>query len=856
MSTSAQAAQANDAGAKPANEPNVLRDEAGSCRCGVGTTGKRRNLVVCIDGTSNKFGNKNTNIVELYSRLVKTKDQLTFYNSGIGTYAEPSWKSPAYWKQVAMNKLDLALALRFEKILLDAYRWLSQMYEEGDRIFLFGFSRGAYQVRTLAGMIEKVGLIHKGNEAQIPFAFELYARSPNKEPPQSLPDEENDEYMPWRFKSTFARKDVRVHFIGVWDTVSSIGLVRPDKDLPLTTCGMNHVCHFRHALALHERRVKFLPEYSYGGAATPEMDYNAKPLKNRNTKEVWFSGTHSDIGGGNAVNKGLNSYGPALRWMIHESIIAGLALEPFQYQTTTADSKVVTSPSRSLTSVWWLFEILPIKRLSYKDLKDVTRWPHMGASRHVVDGQLIHASVYTDKDRVKLKACLPNEWGVDEGKRPDKTKLEEDLFDKVQENLQPVLNMTEVDESILDHLKMLVEISSSPQGVNSLQEINNAGAKLYSALVTVLSKWFSEPERTNTNLEAIHSMISILKKFPSGALPKKAPNEVPPAITELRKSVSPADRTLAEQFLRAFTVYGQLLCIQSLTSGDINSVAFSPDGKHIASGSSDHNIHIWDSKTGKELQVFRGHTELVLSVAYSPDGKRIASGSWDGTTRIWNSETGEQLQVLRGHTDVVRSVAFSSPDGKYIVSGSDDRTIRVWDSETGGEQKVLRGHSGEVNSVACSPDGKKIVSGSDDQTIRIWNLETGKRLHVLQGDTDWVKSVAFSPDGNSIVSGSRDETVCIWDAGTGEEVGAPLEGHTNWVWSVAYSPTGEHSIASGSSDRTVRLWSAETRELLCVFEGRTGPVYSVAFSPDGKQIASGSQDGTIRLWDVSMGGVR
>ncbi|KAF9060378.1 WD40-repeat-containing domain protein [Rhodocollybia butyracea] len=845
--------QADDPGAKPANEHTVLKDATGSCRCGpVGTSGKRRNLVVCIDGTSNKFGAKNTNIVELYSRLVKSKDQLTFYNSGIGTYAKPSWRSWGYWKQVIMNKLDLAFALRFENILLDAYRWLSEIYEDGDRIFLFGFSRGAYQVRALAGMIEKVGLIHKGNQAQISFAYELYARSTDEQPVYE-PPEDDVEYMPWRFKTTFARESVRVHFVGVWDTVSSVGLVRADKDLPLTTCGMNHVCHFRHALALDERRVKFLPEYSYGGAAKPESESkkssSSESAKMRNTKEVWFPGTHSDIGGGNAVNKGLNSYGPALRWMIHEGITAGLALKPFQYKSTA--ERTDRSPSRandSLTWVWWLFEILPIKRLSYKDLKDITYRPHMGASRQVVDGQLIHASAYNMKEKSEFKACLPTEWAVDGNKRPVDTSLvEADLFDKVQENLQPVLTMTEVNQGILDHLKMLVEISSSPQGVNSLQEVNNSAAELYSALVTLLSKWVSEPERPILNLEAIHSMISILQKFPPGVVPKKSPSEVSPAITELRKSVSSADWTLAEQFLRAFTIYGQLLCIQSPTSGTIYSVAFSPDGKHIASGSSDRNIHIWDSKTGEELQVFQGHTWEVVSVAYSPDGKHIVSGSMDKTICIWNSETGEELRVLQGHASHVTSVAFSSPDGKYIVSGSYDNTIRIWGSETGGEQRVLRGHTDWVRSVACSLDGKKIVSGSIDKTIRIWNLKTGEELHVLQGHSDLVISAAFSPDGSHIVSGSTDDTVRIWDAGTGKEV--------DWVRSVAYSPTGKH-IASGSWDGTVRLWSAETRELLCVFEGHTDYVFSVVFSPDGKQIASGSQDGTIRLWDVEMGRVR
>ncbi|EPQ55051.1 hypothetical protein GLOTRDRAFT_41937, partial [Gloeophyllum trabeum ATCC 11539] len=256
-----------------------------------------RNLVVCIDGTANKFDTKNTNVVQLYSFLVKDKYQLTYYNSGIGTYATPSFKSWSWWKQVVGHKIDLAIAWRFERIIIGAYQWLSEQYQAGDRIYLFGFSRGAYQVRALSAMIDKVGLIHKGNQAQIPFAYELYASidESNRDPdPSSVP-------MDRHFKETFSR-DVRVHFVGAWDTVSSVGFFR-GKDAPFTACGMKHVCHFRHALALDERRVKFQPEYAYGGVHRVQVQ---EPLtepaeteshKNRvpHTKEVWFAGTHSDM---------------------------------------------------------------------------------------------------------------------------------------------------------------------------------------------------------------------------------------------------------------------------------------------------------------------------------------------------------------------------------------------------------------------------------------------------------------------------------------------------------------------------------------------------------------------------------
>ncbi|KAE9383221.1 WD40 repeat-like protein [Gymnopus androsaceus JB14] len=169
----------------------------------------------------------------------------------------------------------------------------------------------------------------------------------------------------------------------------------------------------------------------------------------------------------------------------------------------------------------------------------------------------------------------------------------------------------------------------------------------------------------------------------------------------------------------------------------------------------------------------------VDSVAYSPDGKQIVSGSRDKTVRIWSAETGLPIgEPLRGHTNSVLSVVYS-PDGKQIVSGSADKTVRIWSAETGlpiGE--LLREHMDSVMSVAYSPDGKQIVSGSTDKTVRIWNAETGLAIgEPLKGHTDLVLSVAYSPDGKHIISGSTDKTVRIWSAETGLAIGEPLGSH-------------------------------------------------------------------------------
>ena len=166
-------------------------------------------------------------------------------------------------------------------------------------------------------------------------------------------------------------------------------------------------------------------------------------------------------------------------------------------------------------------------------------------------------------------------------------------------------------------------------------------------------------------------------------------------------------------------------------------------------------------KEYKLLQTLEGHSRTVNSVAYSPNGKRIISGSDDRTIKIWDANTGECLQTLKGHSDYVKSVAYS-PDGTKIISGSYDNTVKIWDANTGQCIKTLKGHSGRVNSVAYSPDGKRIISGSDDNTIKIWDANTGECLKTFEGHLDIIWSVAYSPDGTKIVSGSEDKTIKIW----------------------------------------------------------------------------------------------
>jgi WD40 repeat protein len=292
-----------------------------------------------------------------------------------------------------------------------------------------------------------------------------------------------------------------------------------------------------------------------------------------------------------------------------------------------------------------------------------------------------------------------------------------------------------------------------------------------------------------------------------------------------------------------------------------NRVSFSPDGKTLASASSDKTVKLWEVGTGKELKTLNGHQSLVFSVSFSPDGKTLASASSDKTVKLWDVGTGKELKTLKGHQDMVWSVSYS-PDGKTLASASFDGTVKLWDVATGKELKTLKGHQDRVWGVSFSPDGKTLASASQDATVKLWDMATGKELKTLNEHRDWVISVSFSPDGKTLASASSDKTVKLWDVGTSKEL-KTLKGHQDQVNSVSFSPDGK-TLASGSADKTVRIWAVKalwdnlwdngkeppiSQPLL----GHEAPVWAVAFSPDGNQIVSGGKDRTLRLWDGNTG---
>ncbi|MCV2441286.1 WD40 repeat domain-containing protein [Paucibacter sp. DJ2R-2] len=308
--------------------------------------------------------------------------------------------------------------------------------------------------------------------------------------------------------------------------------------------------------------------------------------------------------------------------------------------------------------------------------------------------------------------------------------------------------------------------------------------------------------------------------------------------------------------------------------GAVQSLAFSADGRTMVSGSADGYLRLWDAKSGRPVggQIGeRKHYRWAMpwmftskgrrhwsgespsnAVAFSPDARSVASGSSDWTLRIWDVQTGQPIgEPMRGHEGEVRSVAFS-PDGRLVVSGSDDKTLQLWDAKTGKPiGDPMRGHESRVIGVAFSPDGQRLVSGGADASVCIWNARTRQLIgEPIQGLRARVNSLAFSPDRKQVLFADHDKTLRIWDVRTGQPIGEPMRGHDQKVTSVAFSPDGQR-VVSGSVVGTLLLWDAKTgRSLGEPMRGHEDSVLSVSFSQDGQRVVSASYDNTLRLWDV------
>lgn len=288
-------------------------------------------------------------------------------------------------------------------------------------------------------------------------------------------------------------------------------------------------------------------------------------------------------------------------------------------------------------------------------------------------------------------------------------------------------------------------------------------------------------------------------------------------------------------------------------SGEVHSLAFSPSGKTLASGSSDKTIKLWQISMAWEIRTLGGwlskHSDKVEALAFSPNGKMLASGSSDCTIKLWEIRTGKQRCTLTDHSGVVFSLAFSG-DSLTLASGSGDHQIKLWNPDTGRLKCNLSGHANWVRYLTFSPDGKTLVSGSCDDTIKQWDVLTGIEKQTLTGHSFSVFAITISPDGQTIASASQDYTIKLWTLASGKPK-YTLKGHTNTVCAIAFSPDGK-ILASASWDNTIKLWDAGTGKQLCSLTNDSHRIYAIAFSPNGRTLASGGEDKVIKIWRVKI----
>jgi uncharacterized protein (DUF2235 family) len=354
-----------------------------------------KNIVVCCDGTGNEFGGTNSNVVKLYQTLVADQRQTVYYHPGIGTMAAPT-VATKLGKQIKMLWAQ-AFGAGLEESTGDGYKFLMDNFEEGDSVYLFGFSRGAYTARVLAAMLHMFGLLRKGNDVQFRYIWKMTKHK--------LSDYDFD--VAAEFKETFSR-NCKVHFVGVWDTVSSVGWIYDPIKLPYTRNNPD-IAIARHALSIDERRCMF--RQNLLGDARGGQDI----------KQIWFAGVHSDVGGGYPESEsGLAKV--SLDWMIREAKAAGLivsaerqalilgqrhgtgsALEkvaPFITENANAD------PHESLTGGWWFLEIWPRRRWDVSVSPAKYRWEFfpMGRRRHIPPSSIVHPSVI---ERMKSSGYSP-----------------------------------------------------------------------------------------------------------------------------------------------------------------------------------------------------------------------------------------------------------------------------------------------------------------------------------------------------------------------------------------------------------------------------------------------------------------